>query len=183
MSLPRRQRAGRSHPGAGCVPRPRRVGRASTGAARSVRLSRSPARCRRGRRACCVLKWSQSGAPLVREKSASCAKYNSLPMTASLHSARSGEAASTEFGGGRKRAAAAAAASTGRWGQPHPLAKRTYVKSLPRVRIPLSPQLPPRCTTKRGVGSRSASRAGSSRVGSAPGPRRRRRARVAPALA
>jgi hypothetical protein len=39
--------------GIGLVPRPRRVERSSTGAARSVRLSRSPARCRRWRRACC----------------------------------------------------------------------------------------------------------------------------------
>ena len=41
-------------PGAGCVTRPRRVASAATGAARSVRLSRSPARRRRWRRARCA---------------------------------------------------------------------------------------------------------------------------------
>jgi len=169
MSLHCRQRAGRSHAGPGCVPRPRRVARAQTGVARRVRLWRSPARCRRWRRARCALRARSARHALVREKRycACTVSFRSRPPPSIPHLVRHHEACrasrrpSTEFGGGRKhpfgyrearRAARRRALDGG--GNPARLLSRRSSKAYRGFEIPLSPlALPPRCSTKRGVGT------------------------------
>jgi len=76
------------------------------------------------------VKQHASRAPFVRDVQAPLS--DGLPP---IPRAAAAPAASTEFGGGRKRAARRA--STARWGQPQSCVRVT----VPRVRIPPSPQL------------------------------------------
>ena len=107
LSLQRRQRAGRSHPWRRLRDAPPPCAPSVTGAARSVRLSRSPARCWRWRRRspaqyhCSRVRCTGTAAALRRPPS--------IPRAGPQGRARNlGEAGSAEL---------AKRASTGRWGQ------------------------------------------------------------------
>jgi len=90
--------------------------------------------------------------PRVTQKSSSNSNSTLRVATASLHSARRPEAEHGIWGRQEARSSRSERALDG-GGSP----KRTQVKSLPRVRIPLSPQLPPRSESLSDGGTRRCS--------------------------